>query len=204
MLAGRLGAGMLLMLLMYCCTSVARHSNTTCRSESTAAVHPRGQSPARRLRVRHRTSTALQVGLDGRAAHQAHPSRRHICGGGQLIMLCTNASLHAPCEWHGLHKFRLSQPSSPGAPVLGVHGTFSTEGLLGSRHHQCNINRLALQHVRRPVWVGAHKLQGSAQHGRPRVGAAAAQARSNVDHEGAAKEAARAEPSQLTPSAQRH
>ena len=44
---------------------------------------------------------------------------------------------------------------------------------------------------------------GSAQLGRPHVGAAAAQARSNVGHKGAAKEAVRAEPCQLVPVAQR-
>jgi hypothetical protein len=86
----------------------------------------------------------------------------------------------------------------PGPSLPQLHTS-----LLGSRYHRCDINQLALQHVRRPARVGAHKLQGSAQLGRPHVGAAAAQARSNIGHKGAAKEAARAEPSQLVPVAQR-
>jgi hypothetical protein len=76
---------------------VSRHSNNTCCSVSTAAAR------AEPLRVGHRTSTALQVGLNGGAA-QAHLSQGpllgqrgqggHISRGWQLIMLSTTASLH--------------------------------------------------------------------------------------------------------------
>jgi hypothetical protein len=151
----------------------------------------RAAARAEPLRVGHRTSTALQVGLD-RDAAQAHLSQgallgqrgqgSHLSRDGQLIMLSTIASLH---HVSGV----LAEVPSVATVItrrarVGVQ--FSTEGLLGRRHHRCDINLLALQHVRRPARVGAHKLQGSAQLGRQHVGAAAAQARSNVGHKGAA------------------